>query len=285
MRITLKYFIFLILVLPVFLLKAYSYQTFDGKYTYNEYQQGYKYEANVSNDEEEVLFIVDFSNSMNIKMGYSPKVYHAIDAIRTILNNSGNRTKIGLRVFGVTDKPVLERKGNKLTWNKENLCSASSLVMPISRYNSSNISDKLGEIHPQGVSPIGYSLREAIQNDFSMNASIKHIILVTDGGENCGDDPCHFIKYIMRLRDDIRIDVIGITVDKNAYSQLSCIASAAKGKYYSVDTPQDFNIKFNEAFNSTQKLILEPKLIRNTKTIVPPQNGIKYKNYVFEFDN
>lgn len=284
MKKTLKYIIFLIFVLPVFFLSAYSYQAFDGKYNYGEYQQGNNYSANVSSEDEEVLFIVDFSNSMSKKMGFAPRVYHAIDAIRDILNDAGDRTKIGLRIFGVTDKPILQQDANGVSWHKENLCSASSLVMPIARYNSANISDKLGELTPQGVTPIGYSLRQAVQNDFSPSAPIKHIILITDGGENCGDDPCLFIKRLMQLRDDIKIDVIGITVEDNAYSQLNCIAAAAKGKYYSVNTPEDFKLKFEQAFNSTPKLTVTPQPIK-TNTIAPVQSGIKYKNYVFEFNN
>ena len=90
---------------------------------------------------------------------------------------------------------------------------------------------------------------KAVQNDFSPSATLKHIILITDGGENCGDDPCLFIRRLMQLRDDFKIDVIGITVDINAYSQLKCIALAGKGEYYNVRTPEDFKIKFKHERN------------------------------------
>ena len=262
-------------------LVAYSNSSFNEKYSYQDYQNIDAAGVNASSDNEEVLFIVDFSNSMNKKMGYTPKVYHAIDAIRQILRKSGDRTKVGLRIFGVTDKPIIERDRDGYSWHKENLCTASTLVMPIARYNAVNISDKLGELHPQGVSPIGYSLRKAIQNDFSPSAKLKHIILVTDGAENCGDNPCDYIKRIAKLRDDIKIDVIGITVDDDSYSQLYCISEQSKGKYYKVNAVEDFKVKFEEAFYSTPKK--QPQI--NVKKILPPDYGIKYKNFVIEFED
>lgn len=276
--------LFIILVLFVSTKKVFSYENFDGRYSYSEYDSNTNYQANLSNKDEEVLFIVDFSASMSKRMGYAPKAYHAIDAIRSILNDAGNSTKIGLRVFGISDKPYLEMDRDGYSYNKANICSASSLLLPVARYNNQNISDRLSTLTPQGATPIGYSLRQAVQNDFTPNASFKHIILITDGGENCGDDPCLFIKRLMQLRNDIRIDVIGITVDENAYSQLNCIASAAKGNYYSVNEPDDFNVKFKQAFNARPTVQIQTK--QNVTPVVLPKNdGIKYKNFVFEFDN
>lgn len=276
--------LFLIFIFTISINKVFSYENFNGRYNYSEYDSNTNYSANLSNKDEEVLFIVDFSASMSKRMGYAPKAYHAIDAIRNILDDAGHSTKIGLRVFGISDKPYVEMDRDGYYINKENVCSASSLLLPVARYNNQNISDRLSTLTPQGATPIGYSLRQAVQNDFSPNASLKHIILITDGRENCGDDPCLFIKRLMQLRNDIRIDVIGITVDENAYSQLSCIASAAKGNYYSVDDPDDFTVKFKQAFNARPTI-----KVKTTPTVMPSvakqNNGIKYKNFVFEFDN
>ena len=283
MKVIFKYFFIFIIIIQMFFLKSFSYEEFNGKYSYNEYNSNNNYNIDVFNENKEVLFIVDFSNSMNQKMGFSPKAYLAIDALRAILNDSGQKKKIGLRIFGVTDKPIIQRSGNGYSWIKENLCTASSLVMPIARYNAENISDKLSQLNPQGVTPIGYSLRQAVQNDFSPSATLKHIILITDGGENCGDDPCLFIRRLMQLRDDFKIDVIGITVDINAYSQLKCIALAGKGEYYNVRTPEDFKIKFKQAFDSKTKLSVSPQPIKVEKTEKRQDDGIKYKNFVYEF--
>ena len=193
--------LFFFIIFQSMLNKTYTYDTFDNRYSYGDLKN--QNEININNNiDEEILFIMDFSGSMNKKMGYTPKSFLAIDAIRDILDEVGTSTKIGLRIFGITDRQVVERYGNKLVLNKEALCTASNLVLPIARYNNSNISNKLSKYLPRGATPIGYSLRQAVQNDFSPNAKLKHIILVTDGNENCGDDPCLYIKNLMQLRDD-----------------------------------------------------------------------------------
>ena len=247
MKKKLKLIFLFLLMLFILSISANAYANLGDKYEYIPLKENNNITFNSLDENEEILFIVDFSNSMNEKIDFAPKVYHAIEAIKSILNESGNSKKIGLRIFGVTDKPIIGRDRDGYYWKKENLCSASTLVMPISRYNNSNISSKLSQYKPMGVSPIGYSLKQALQNDFTPSASLKHIILVTDGGENCDVDPCLYIKKLMSLRNDIKIDVIGIDVNENAFSQLSCIANVAKGKYYKINKQEDFKVKFQEA--------------------------------------
>ena len=241
-----------------------------------------------SDKDAEVLFIVDFSGSMNEKMGYTPKAYLAIDAIRSILEEANQETSIGLRIFGVSDKELVRRTSDGLVFNKQNICTASQLLLPIAKYNAENVSDKLSRINPNGGTPIGYSLRQAVNSDFSHGNNLKHIILVTDGGENCGDDPCIFITNLMRTRSDIKIDVIAITVDSNAYSQLNCLALKTNGKYYSVNNPEDFKISFKQAFNSVSHVkpsVSNIKMETKKQEEKPAVNyNIKYKTYGFEFN-
>lgn len=273
-----------ILTLLLVTLSAYSYSNYDGKYSYNQYGTNSNVNPNFSDSNAEVLFVVDFSGSMNKRLGYAPKAFLAIDAIRSILNETGDRTKIGLRIFGITDRSIYEYSESGVEFNKHNLCTASELVLPIARYNNENISDALSKYKPHGATPIGYSLRQAVQNDFTASASLKHIILITDGYETCGDDPCLFIQRIMQLRNDIKIDVIGITVTENQYSKLSCISNAANGNFYAVNSPDDFETKFRQAFKSTNLINVVYPPIKPTNLLNFPSE-IKYKNYAYQFMN
>ena len=263
---------------------VYAYQNFDGMYNYNEYGNGQRVNTSFADYDTEVLVVVDFSGSMNKRLGYAPKAFLAIDAIRAILNDTGKTTKIGLRIFGITDRSIYQYSESGVEYNKHNICTASELVMPIARYNNENISDSLSRFKPQGATPIGYSLRQAIQNDFSPNASLKHIILITDGYETCGDDPCMYISHIMQMRKDIKIDVIGITVNENEYSKLNCIAQVSKGNFFAVNSPDDFEVKFRQAFRSSApvNVVKSPIKINN---FINNLGSIKYKNFAYEFKN
>ena len=289
-RYKLKKILLIITVISALILsshKALSYEAFDGNYQYNDVNNNNRSRNIVTSGiTDEVLFIVDFSSSMNQKLGYTPKIYLAIDAIRNILSKHGKEMKVGLRIFGVTDKPLMKQTPRGIEFLKENICTASKLVLPIARYNNDNISDRLSYISPKGATPIGYSLRQAVQNDFSYGNHLKHIILVTDGAENCGDNPCLYIKHLMETRNDIVIDVIGITVSDNDYSQLKCIAAISGGRYYSVNTPEDFNIKFQEALKSRSVTPAPVTTMQSTINLpnVPFLNNTKYKTYGYQFD-
>ena len=279
-----KYFnIILIIILILFTVyKAESYEAFDGSYKYNEYNSPNNSRNTISAGiSDEILFIVDFSSSMNQKLGYTPKIYLAIDAIRNVLSKYGKEMKMGLRIFGVTDKPLMRQTPRGIEFIKENICTASKLILPIARYNSDNISDRLSYISPKGATPIGYSLRQAVQNDFSLGNHTKHIILITDGAENCGDDPCEYIRHIMQTRKDIIIDVIGITVSENDYSKLRCISANGRGQYFSVNSPEDFKAIFEQALRATPVQTTNP--VNTIKNAIPVFDTTKYKTYGFQF--
>lgn len=295
---------------------AVSYDTFDGRYQYNQ-NNDMPYASHYSAmREEEILIIVDYSASMSQQLGVSARYIQSIDAINRILQNVPNETKIGLRVFGITNSPaiIVDMDGNG-RFNKREICSASKLVLPISSFNNTNIVNSLSELRPRGATPIGYSLRQAIKHDFANSSGLKHIILVTDGKENCGDDPCQYIKQVMSQRNDILIDVIGITVDTNAYSQLSCIAGSTNGRFYNANNPEELNTMFKTVFSSYPVSFQDPNSsymatpgyegenTYKTGFAPPPSNMqfqentkytsykpvkhspvVKYNNYSFEFD-
>ena len=153
--------------------------------------------------------------------------------------------------------------------------------MPIGQNTKENILNSFNNYASRGASPIGLALREAIQNDFSSNASSKHIVLITDGADTCGDNPCLFLANMLKSRNDIRIDVIGITVKENEFSSLQCLAASGKGAFYEVKNQNDFNHIFNAVFKFSSKrpIYRTPE----TQNIRKPQ--ISYKNYLFEFKN
>lgn len=271
--------------------KTRAYEAFNGDYTYNQYNSGNKVQTRSLN--EETLLIVDFSNSMNIPLQGKRRMTYAINAIDEIMKNTDPKTRIGLRIFGHSRGPVHTKEGY-MKYQKE-ICSASALISPISQNNTRNIVARLKEHDPQGATPIGYSLRQAVAHDFSYGSGMKHIVLITDGGENCGDDPCLYIKKLMQTRNDIKIDVIGITLSPNEYSQLRCIADAAKGSFYDVRQGSDFAPMFSRAINAapgSSRATYPPPATYNSggnnsaggraNVKVSKGPGIIYKNYVIE---
>lgn len=215
-----------------------------GLYTPDSYTKGFSPEVN-----EKILFIMDFSNSMTEPLENSTKLDLMLKTMQEILPKINPNTWVGLRIYG-----------HKMGFTPLEACKASSLVAPIDRNNSSDIENALFRTKPKGMTPITYSLKQAIKYDFMGFNGKKHIILMTDGGENCDESPCTFVMNLIRIRRDVTIDVIAFNIqDSEDLEQLECTALVTSGKFYNAQTAAELLNGFNESINGVKNV--EAKII------------------------
>ncbi len=176
--------------------------------------------------DEHLLFVIDFSQSMEEKLNGESKAEMVQSVMEKYLPEIPSNIPVGLRIYG-----------HKCGFTAYHACKASELAVPVS-YNSFNsILHKLGELSPRGMTPITYSLKQAVAGDFGDFSGTKHIVLLTDGGENCDESPCKYAIELSRLRPDFLIDVIAFNIgDKDDLEQLECTAVVTKGSFYQADT-------------------------------------------------
>lgn len=188
-------------------------------------------------DGAKILFIIDFSNSMNDPINGRKKIDIAMDTLSSILPKINPNIQTGLRIYG-----------HKAGFTYLQGCMASKLAVPLAKNNTQNILSAMYKTQATGWTPITYSLKQAVNNDFLGVTGKKHIILLTDGGENCDESPCIYAIELMKLRDDISIDVIAFDLDDvEANNQLKCTALTTRGKFYSADDSNDLT---NSLFDS-----------------------------------
>ena len=202
-------------------------------------------------EEERVLFILDFSNSMSEYLEGRRKVDLMIDTMKSILPNLPKNMSVGLRVYG-----------HRMGFTPFEACRASTLVNPVSVANGINIRNSLLDIKPRGMTPITYSLKQAVNKDFLGYSGKKHIILLTDGGENCDESPCTYVLDLIKFRKDITIDVIAFNInDEDDLSQLECTSLVTSGKFYNAKTAAELVRSLNNSVNSVKKV--EAKIVGN----------------------
>lgn len=193
-----------------------------------------------TNDNSNTLFILDYSNSMNETLIDKTKYALLLESMKMILSKMSPSQKVGVRVYG-------QRWG----FTPIDACRASSLIVPIGTGNFDRISSSLSKLSPKGMTPITYSLKQAVKNDFKGVEGEKHIILITDGGENCDESPCTYAMELVKYRKDIRIDVIALNIDNEEdLDQLRCAATVTSGKLYNANTQAELVNSLNHAFKS-----------------------------------
>ncbi|MDR1327804.1 MAG: VWA domain-containing protein, partial [Heliobacteriaceae bacterium] len=186
-----------------------------------------------------ILFILDFSQSMTEYLDGRRKVDLMLETVRSMLHKISPDTEIGLRVYG-------HRSG----FSAMDACRASSLIMPIAKDNSVNVQGALLSVKPRGMTPITYSLKQAVKNDFMGFSGKKHIILLTDGGENCDESPCKYVMELVKIRPDVTIDVIAFNIrDRDDLEQLECTAMVTRGKFYTANTAVELARSLNNTVN------------------------------------
>ena len=216
---------FVFIIIPVFAYEVYT----PSDYTYSE-------------SGDKLLFVVDYSNSMSEYLEHKTKVNQVKEMMNYILPQISPDTKVGLRVYGHTCNLVAY-----------NACRSSELVVPMGLNNTHSILSEMKRLRPRGMTPITYSLKQAVNKDLRGQDNTKHIILLTDGGENCDESPCDYAIELVKTRKDIKIDVIAFNVhDEEDLAQLQCTANVTGGRIIEADTKA-------QLFRSMEDLILPHK--------------------------
>lgn len=204
-----------------------------------------------SQESERTLFILDFSNSMNEYLDGRRKVDLMLETMRDIIPKLGKNTSVGLRVYG-----------HRMGFTPFEACRASTLLVPIGTSNATEIENSLFKTKAKGMTPITYSLKEAVKNDFMGFSGKKHIILLTDGGENCDESPCKWVMELVKVRKDVVIDVIAFNItEEDDLAQLECTSLVTGGKFYSANTAAELARSLNSTINV--KKDVEAKIIPN----------------------
>lgn len=172
-----------------------------------------------------ILFVFDASKSMVAKYDNATRMdgakllfYRFIDSL------SRDKTyQFALRMYGHT---VKYPPGD---------CKDSKLVVPFGPNNTTLIKQKVSEAKPTGITPIEHSLTEAA-NDFKDNTTNNIVILITDGIEECGGDPCRARQKLMEKGILFKPFIIGIGLTPEQIKTFECV-----GTFYDYEDPAMFS--------------------------------------------
>jgi hypothetical protein len=248
------------------------------------------------------LILLDISTSMNKSQIYDgerlTRFDVALKSIDKILKQYSYSDKIGLRTIGISSTKMIDDLSNNpdkvaniiqgsnnpfLTlYNKT--CNQSELVVPITNSSLSQIYDVLKFIKDDGTStPIEYTLRQAIEVDFAQfSQSVKkHIIIITDGYEGCGGNPCGYIKNLSQKRDDIIIDVVSVLPETADFSLYYCLTATTGGGIFN---PANVKPSFNSNVDFKQITPACPKCTEKNSILNPLENNIQYRSFLLQFE-
>lgn len=172
-----------------------------------------------------ILFVFDASNSMKSQHQNMTRIegakilfYKFIDSL-----SRDKSLQFALRMYGHT---VKYPPGD---------CKDSKLIVPFSLNNIALIKQKVKEAKPTGITPIEHSLTQAA-NDFIDNKANNIVIIITDGIEECGGDPCKARQKLMEKGIIFKPFIIGIGLSPEQIKTFECV-----GTYFDYDNQNSFS--------------------------------------------
>lgn len=172
-----------------------------------------------------ILFVFDASKSMVAKHQNTTRMDGAKNLFFKFIDSlSKDKTLLfALRMYGHT---VKYPPGD---------CKDSKLIVPFGINNVALIKQKVQAATPTGITPIEHSLTEAA-NDFVDNKTNNIVILITDGIEECGGDPCNARQKLMTKGIIFKPFIIGIGLTPEQIKTFECV-----GTFYDYDEQNTFS--------------------------------------------
>jgi Ca-activated chloride channel homolog len=165
-----------------------------------------------------VMFIFDSSGSMKkqITSGES-RADAAKRAMVDALGRMPPGSNLGLLMYG-------HRRAKD--------CSDIEMISPIGTADGSVIAQTILGSQPKGETPIAAALEQAAKSFAPMAGQSNSIVLVTDGIEECGGDPCAAARAIRESGLGLKAHVVGFTLNAQQRQTVQCIADETGGKYF-----------------------------------------------------
>jgi Ca-activated chloride channel family protein len=182
-----------------------------------------------------ILFVLDASGSMQaVWEGNISRMDAAKNILTKLVDSlrSNPNLELALRVYGHR----YPRQSNN--------CQDSFLEIPFAAKNHNAIINRIKEIKPIGTTPITYSLLQAAK-DFPLSAGYRNIIiLITDGIESCGGDPCKTSVELQKRGIFLRPFVIGLGLKGSEV--LDCV-----GQFFNAENTTRFTQILNNTITTT----------------------------------
>jgi Ca-activated chloride channel family protein len=114
-------------------------------------------------------------------------------------------------------------------------CDDTKLEVSFGSDNAWLIKSKLNKLNPSGTTPIARTL-EACAKDFPDKNARNVVLLITDGKEECGGDPCAVSAALQSKGIALRPFVVGVgKLDPDIAASFNCI-----GNYYDASSETSF---------------------------------------------
>jgi hypothetical protein len=193
-----------------------------------------------------VELILDASGSMAEDVPGSEnqsRMEAAKAAMRDVIARTPEREglNVGFRVYG--------HEGSNSEADKALSCRSTELLVPVDGVDKEALLQQVESFEPTGWTPLALALMEAGEDFASGGESVTNaIILITDGEETCGGDPCDVAGQLNAAAIELTTHVVGFALTGEQQRAVRCIAEEGGGQLFSAENADELSEAIFTAF-------------------------------------
>jgi len=173
-----------------------------------------------------LYFILDASGSMWERAGGKPRIVIAKETLSNLIEQTPAQIRAGVTVYGH------RRKGD--CSDIEEIVSLKNLD-PMAKFRAK---ERISSINAMGKTPITDSIQQTVDR-LKGEEGESTIVLISDGLESCGKDPCALTRKLKSAGINFVMHVVGFGLMDHQKKKLACIADAGEGTFFTADNASD----------------------------------------------
>ena len=166
-----------------------------------------------------LMLVLDASGSMWGQIGGENKIVIARRVLDGVVDGLDDGAEVGVIAYG---------------HRREGDCQDIESVIPLGPLEKTAAKVTLNGLQPKGKTPITASLKSAF-TALEGRAEGATVILISDGLETCGGDPCATVRAAKESGVEFLLHVVGFDVAGEDVSSLECAAQAGDGLFLSAE--------------------------------------------------
>ncbi len=178
-----------------------------------------------------LLLIFDASGSMWGQIEGENKIVIARRVLGGLVDGLPDESQVGLIAYG---------------HRREGDCDDIETVTPLGPLAKDSLKATVNALNPKGKTPITKSVRQAFDTLSGQDGGAT-VILISDGLETCGGDPCAAVRLAKEQGVEFLLHVVGFDVAGEDVSQLECAAQAGGGLFFSAENADELGAALDAA--------------------------------------
>ena len=203
---------------------------------------------------DRLIIVLDASGSMWGRIDGKSKVEIARETLADVIQQLDSELEVGLVAYG---------------HRRKDDCGDIETIVPAGPLDRKKLVASINKLPAKGKTPLTAAVRKAAE-ELNYTEERATVVLISDGVENCGLDPCAIGADLETAGVDFTAHVIGFDVSKpKDRAQLQCLADNTGGRFISANNAGELVSALETIAVAPEQTPIEPISLEAPEQVAP----------------